>query len=354
MTQLDHRSFFLVIEGLDGAGKSEVSRRLLRLLRQTLGDDVKLTFEPHDPSAGGLFIRQVLAKRVRVSARTQALAFALNRADHHERVIAPFLNAGLKRLLLCDRYYLSSLVYQSTSEQPMEVVMELNASARRPDLTLFLDASTETCYARMGARRADRELFEQNLGEMRRKYDAGIEFLRRRGETVITVNADPSLLDVLNSIIDILNAQGPDWLKLSRLSELEAHTSKPEFSVDTANGQASEASNRLLIAYLRDNGYTLGDRLLWEEIPAYKLEYTLPLGILQRGALLLCNGERYDLITRKLQEIDQQTDRLFDFFVVFDPSIDRGGDYERERLSRLSASVRVLGRRDLAELTQKK
>ena len=42
--------FFLVLEGLDGSGKTEISRRLAALLSETLGaDHVLLTYEPHNP-----------------------------------------------------------------------------------------------------------------------------------------------------------------------------------------------------------------------------------------------------------------------------------------------------------------
>lgn len=206
-------SFFLVLEGLDGSGKTEVTRRLAGVLQESLSDRVMLTYEPHDPSAAGDFIRQVLAKQITVSSRTLALAYALNRADHNERVIAPFLDGGDERVIVCDRYYLSSLVYNTSAELPIEKVMELNASARRPDLTLFLDASEETCYQRMGVRGGDRELFDDKLAEMRERYARAIEFLRARGDTILTINADPGLLDVLNSIIVVLNQHGPAWLR---------------------------------------------------------------------------------------------------------------------------------------------
>lgn len=385
-------SLFIVLEGLDGAGKSEVSRRLTHLLRQTLEERVRLTFEPHDPSAAGLYIRQVLTRRVKASARALALAYALNRADHNERVIAPFLDAGEGRVLICDRYYLSSLVYQSTPEQPMETIMALNAAARRPDLILFLDASDETCYARMGSRGGDRELFDERLTEMRGKYAAAIEFLRSRGETVVTVNADSSLLEVLNHIIDILNDHAP-WLSMQRqllLDESEPYSYLPNVNADLApfsqniaqawqkfletelqSGETVEAGYarfaagvaneigqlptpelvNLFIARLRQLEYRIGERLHWPDMLAYRLEYMQPIGIIQKGALLLLTEPlRYDRITRRLQENDDASVRGLDFVIVFDPETDEARDYERESLTHLSASVRVFGRRDVASL----
>lgn len=213
----DH--FFLVLEGLDGSGKSEISRRLNDLLRASLGDDHVLhTYEPHNPSAAGDFCRDVLGKRITVSSWTLALAFALNRADHNERVIAPFLDGGDQRVLICDRYTLSSFVYQSTGGLSVADVMELNRAARRPDLTLFLDASPETCYQRIGARQDHRELFEERLGETRAKYFSIIDTVRGRGEQIEIVDANGGVADVLNGVIAALNARAPEWLQLEKIS----------------------------------------------------------------------------------------------------------------------------------------
>jgi dTMP kinase len=213
-------SFFLVLEGMDGSGKSEISRRLSDLLRAALGDErVQLSYEPHNPSAAGEYIRDVLGKRITISSRTLALAFALNRADHNERVITPFLTGGDQRILVCDRYYLSSLVYQSTGGVTLDDVLDLNRSARTPDLTLFLDASPETCYQRTGRRSGERELFEERFSETRAKYFSVIDLLRARGEAIDVVDANAGLLDVLNGVIAALNQRAPSWLRLDPLGE---------------------------------------------------------------------------------------------------------------------------------------
>lgn len=394
-------SFFLVIEGLDGSGKSEISRRLVQALRQTMGERVKLTFEPHDPSSAGLYIRQVLTKRIAVSPRTLALGFALNRADHNERVITPFLAQDGQRLIICDRYYLSSLVYQSTPDLPMSAVMELNGGARRPDLILFLDASADTCYARMGVRGGDRELFEHGLTETREKYQTAIAFLRERGHHIIEVNADPALLDVLNTIIDVLNTHGPDWLKMQRLllledalaerpdrAELAASSARlkrlilsrlaeiwqPRIHDDhileilsdlkaAADGEVDslspEALGGLFLDHLASLGFEVGAPLTWVDANAHLLEYPLPLGMTQRGAALILDQEgRYDTITRVMLALEQgagqpaEVARASDFLVVLDPAplaAEPLKQYEPDLTAGLSASTRVTGRRALAD-----
>ena len=213
----DH--FFAVLEGLDGSGKSEIARRLSDLLRASLGaNHVLQTYEPHNPSAAGEFCRDVLARRITVSARTLALAFALNRADHHERVITPFMAAGAHRVVVCDRCTMSSLVYQSTGGQTIDDVWELNKAALVPDLTLFLDADPDTCYARIGARQgSDRELFEERLVETRAKYFTVIDLLRSRGQQIAIIDANGTVEQVLDHAIAALNQAAPAWMRLERI-----------------------------------------------------------------------------------------------------------------------------------------
>ncbi len=213
---IEASSYFVVIEGLDGVGKTELSRRLAAALKQRLGAErVRLSHEPNDEFCAGRFLRDVLARRIRpVDDWTLALAFAANRADHTSRLISPFLDGGpAGRVMVCDRYYLSSLVYQSSEALPAAQVMALNRGARQPDLILFLDASNEVCYERMNRRDKDPEMFEDQLEQLREKYREGIEFLRARGEVVEIVDAGGDIPAVLAQMLACIEHHGPAWLR---------------------------------------------------------------------------------------------------------------------------------------------
>jgi len=404
MTSAIANSFFLVIEGLDGSGKSEISRALKHTLQQTQGKSVELTFEPHDPSLAGLYIRNVLTKRIpNDKMRTLALAFALNRADHNSRVIEPFLNGGDERIIICDRYYLSSLVYQSDDTLSIQDVMALNEGARQPDLTIFLNASAEVCYERMSRRTDNRELFEEKLAQTREKYFEGIKFLRGRGETIIEVNADGTRESVLNAILDTLRQYGPQWLTTQRplidtpavsvaltdfaSSEAEAETKlesllqlhheriralktidDPEQleAKELENLQALDAEVDALsdedlalvfIGMLGRSGYKVLEPLEWTDVCAYAMEYKMPMGLIQRGTLLLLSRtQNYDAATKKIQLLLDQApaaeiQRLSDFMFVLDSTPLRAieGYYERDAsTAKLSPTVRIIQRRDIA------
>lgn len=203
--------YMLVFEGLDGSGKSELARRLTAALQALLGDErVRSTKEPHDAACAGDFLREVLAKRVAAAPQTIALAFAANRADHTDRFIRPFLDGKPQHLLVCDRYWLSSLAYQVTETLTLERIADYNAQARRPDLTLFLDVSADVAYERLGRRSADRELFDHQLAAVRQQYQRAMDFARARGDVILEIDADQTRDAVLRAVVAALNGRyGP-------------------------------------------------------------------------------------------------------------------------------------------------
>ena len=322
--RMAENNFFIVIEGLDGAGKTGIARQLFSTLSQTQRDRVAVTYEPHDPSAAGLYIRNVLTKRIKVSPVSLALAFALNRADHIDQVIEPFFAAGNEpRIIICDRYVLSSLVYQSTGEFSMDDIFGLNRWARKPDLTLFLNVSPRQCYARLRKRPADRELFEKNLAERAHKYQSAIRLLRAKGEAIVEIDANPGFSDVFSAVLNAIQEQGPDWLRIQKhllldveesavdadldISEEELYTWVSAVTEDQKDGLSPQQLNWLFKAYLLDLGFAWGEPLAWSAAPAHTLSFQLPTGLEQRGIALLADSRHQtDIATKVLQDLRDQ------------------------------------------------
>jgi dTMP kinase len=185
-----HQSLFIVIEGLDGSGKTTASAELARQLEAVCPSTVKRTAEPHEGSCGGILLRQILAKQeTNFDPHFLPIGFATNRLDHSHRHIKPWLAGGEGRVVICDRYYLSSLVYQSDAETSFEKIMLLNEHALKPDVMFFINVDTKTCYERMQNRNQPEELFERNLDETRRKYSKAIKFLREKhGDRIVEID----------------------------------------------------------------------------------------------------------------------------------------------------------------------
>ncbi len=142
---------FVVIEGPDGVGKSTVARLFPLTVSQ--------------PSIGpiGAGIRQLLNSR-EIPPVNLPLLFAGDRSWHLRTVILPALDRG--EAVVCDRYTLSSIVYQSfnpdgsfNEERALET-RRLNEIFYQPDLTVILTCDIEVCMKRITARSTERQAME--------------------------------------------------------------------------------------------------------------------------------------------------------------------------------------------------
>ncbi|MFC7591659.1 dTMP kinase [Nonomuraea antimicrobica] len=143
---------FVAFEGGEGSGKTTQSRMASIWLRDQ-GYDVVQTREPGSTKVG-MRLRAILldAAERGLSARSEALLYAADRAEHVEKVIRPALYRG--SIVVTDRYVDSSLAYQGAGRalDPGDV-SKINAWATGglvPHLTVLIDTPPEVGLARLG------------------------------------------------------------------------------------------------------------------------------------------------------------------------------------------------------------
>lgn len=141
------RALYVAIEGIDGAGKSTVQRRVARLLRRK-GWRVRTRHEPSDPALGRY------AQSVGVAAPwTGAIFFTIDRY-----LALPTLREDLKKceLVLGDRSFWSTMAYQGsalTRADYRRLLALQRDSTVAPDLVVWLDLPVSAALARLGRRR---------------------------------------------------------------------------------------------------------------------------------------------------------------------------------------------------------
>lgn len=152
------RGLFIVVEGIDGTGKSTQTRRLAEWFRAR-GREVVLSREPTDGPWGKQLRDSGNAGRL--SAEQELELFLLDRKDHVENLILPSLAAG--KVVILDRYYFSTMAYQGARGfDPAAIRARNEAFAPAPDLLLLLDLPVETALQRIGSRNEGVTAFEQS------------------------------------------------------------------------------------------------------------------------------------------------------------------------------------------------
>jgi dTMP kinase len=161
------RGRFIVLEGLDGAGTTTQTARLVAALRAQ-GRFARGTREPSDGPIGTM-IRQVLSGRFVLPGgrapgwATMALLFAADRLDHVEAEIAPVLERG--GVIVSDRYDASSLAYQSVTSSrdgAVDFIRTANAQALRPDVIVVVNVPADEAGRRRESRGEAAQLYEQS------------------------------------------------------------------------------------------------------------------------------------------------------------------------------------------------
>lgn len=161
MTKLQTKGLLIVFEGTDGTGKS-TQMQLLDKYLQDKGYPVVATREPTD-GRYGREIRSLYMNRGDYSPERELELFLQDRREHVKNVLLPAIQEG--KIVLCDRYFLSTAAYQGARGFDPENIMALNRFAPDPDLALLFQAPIETGFKRITCGRGDQlNDFEQKEG----------------------------------------------------------------------------------------------------------------------------------------------------------------------------------------------
>lgn len=188
---------FVVLEGLDGAGKTTLMKELARRATEA-GRAHIVTREPGGTPFGDAMREVLLSKEYQVDPMAELLAFASIRAQHVAHVIKPALARG--ELVLCDRFTASTVAYQGHGRGlDLTAIQSLNYFATdgiRPDIVVLLDVEPAVAAQRRNGREVDRIESEQaafhdrvrdgfrlQLAAARRHDTPGLWIAAKPGET---------------------------------------------------------------------------------------------------------------------------------------------------------------------------
>ena len=175
----------IVIEGIDGAGKSTLVKGLKSRLRGR-----KVVFS-REPSGGkyGRKLRELLQKGKEVDVEEEYRLFLLDRKNHVRYFIKPWLKRGYAVVL--DRYYLSSAAYQGArGKDPEKILKENRIFAPEPHLVIFMDLDPVEALRRKGK---DKQRFEE-VGFLHKVRQIYLSLLNSFPHLILDASRPPELL----------------------------------------------------------------------------------------------------------------------------------------------------------------
>ncbi len=172
---MNKKGVFIVIEGLDGSGKSTQAKLLTVNLQPTYS--AVCTAEPSHGKIGTYIRNSILYGETRSSTVVEALLFAADRIEHVQNEVQPALDKG--QVMVCDRYTYSSLAYQGSAGLSLDWIQAINKHALKPDLALFIDVAPEVVLQRLRRKKSVME----NL-ETQRKVREIYQTFMEKGELV--------------------------------------------------------------------------------------------------------------------------------------------------------------------------
>ena len=199
----NRRGCFLVLDGIDGCGKSAQSKALAGWLNDQQINTL-LTREPGGSPLAETLRSIVLDPKFHPTWECELLIMLAARLDHLEHTVKPALARGI--WVVCDRFDDSTYAYQGRGDEERERNIATIQSALRkntvePDVTVILDADIETANERKGLRDQANDRIESEHGARNEELRSG--FLRRTRNTkrtYIEIDAKGEMHEVQQSI----------------------------------------------------------------------------------------------------------------------------------------------------------
>ena len=147
MSETPSSGVFICFEGIDGSGKTTLSRFLVGYL-QSLGFDAVYTTEPTRYSLPGRKLRESFFAPERLHVEEEFRLFLEDRIIHLRDEVKPQLQDG--KIVITDRYYFSSVAYQGSRGLNWEFILEENMKVSIvPHIVLLLDLNVDKAVTRI-------------------------------------------------------------------------------------------------------------------------------------------------------------------------------------------------------------
>lgn len=188
---------YIVLEGIDGAGKSTQTELLNEWLTGK-GYRTKKIVEPTTSDIGKVIRKELLNPESTndINQQRLTLLFAADRLTLKKEILDAKDSKDI--IIISDRSFYSSICYQNNSSVDKDWIYEVNLHTPRPDLTILLDLDEKEAITR-----CDREEAFENIQFLEKTRKNYLDLLEIE-DNIVVVDAKDSLNDVQEKIRKIV------------------------------------------------------------------------------------------------------------------------------------------------------
>lgn len=198
----EQKPLFIVLEGIDGSGKS-TQGKILKEYLESKNIPCILTREPGGTLLAEHLRKIILDPSIELNDRSELLLFMASRAAHVNEIIKSALEHG--KTVICDRFYLSTFAYQGYGRglnlNDIATVNDFASYGLKADLTFIFDIDAERSLVRTG-KEADR--FEDAGNIFMEKVAEGYRELAKQEKNCYLLDADLPIEEIAAHVQKIL------------------------------------------------------------------------------------------------------------------------------------------------------
>lgn len=215
---------FIAFDGIDGAGKSTQVEILAKNLKAQCMD-----VNVNDMGKEGFFdeiFQGIKSKQLSCSPEIREMLYYFEGVLFGERIQNQRKNND-KKIEVVDRYILSFLSYGPLNGVKIETIDRIISEMPWPDVYFYIDILPESTLERIKNYRdidfpeigcknilsVDKNINYQNFllhqTKVRKNYISAIEYLKKKGKTVIVLDGTLSAIDIENIVLEEVNF----WIK---------------------------------------------------------------------------------------------------------------------------------------------
>lgn len=208
---------YIVVEGIDGSGKSLLVRKLAALIeKERMASEVVITKEPGGTELGKTLRALVQARKALICDQAEFLLFAADRAQHIRSVVTPALEQD--KIVISDRSFISSIAYQGFGRgldcDIITTVNEWVLNGVVPNVIVYLELDPMVAHARIEERNEARTAFEQEQQDFWARVIDGFDHCCKRYPQMIRIDATQTVDAVVWQAFNAVKKQMSTFLNV--------------------------------------------------------------------------------------------------------------------------------------------